>query len=275
MNKSLRGAQRLHYLRKFLLLGILILMFIRPAEKGQSKSTVPFEWRIGEELVYKVKWSFLRLGTLRLHVKDTIQYNGLNVYHVILKIDSNPMLFFVDMHNRYESYIDREFYIYRHRSNERVDGKPFRTDHQFNYADSTVTLTMSAPTDSTERIVKKLPLKRRLFDGITMTFYARANAHRTTQDTLNTFILEERGKVAVHFHGRKEEIEIDAHEEPLKAYYLDGHIDVEGIAGVTGPFKGWFADDWQRPPLKAELKVFIGHVSVELERWKRWSMLSN
>ena len=45
---------------------------------------------------------------------------------------------------------------------------------------------------------------------------------------------------------------------------------MKGIAGVTGPFKGWFAQDAQRPPLRADLKVFIGNVIVKLEKWERW-----
>ena len=46
---------------------------------------------------------------------------------------------------------------------------------------------------------------------------------------------------------------------------------MKGIAGVTGPFKGWFARDRQRPPLRALLKVFIGNVEVELEKWEGWN----
>lgn len=47
-------------------------------------------------------------------------------------------------------------------------------------------------------------------------------------------------------------------------------MNIKGIAGITGPFKGWFAADKQRVPLKAELKVFVGSVKVELEDWKGW-----
>ena len=53
--------------------------------------------------------------------------------------------------------------------------------------------------------------------------------------------------------------------------YLDGTLPMKGIAGVTGPFKGWFAVDKQRLPLKANLEVWIGSVTVELEKWENWN----
>jgi hypothetical protein len=65
-------------------------------------------------------------------------------------------------------------------------------------------------------------------------------------------------------------VRITALDSPIDCYYIDGEIKTKGIAGVTGPYKGWFAADGQRPPIKAELKVFIGSVKVELEEWKKW-----
>ena len=46
---------------------------------------------------------------------------------------------------------------------------------------------------------------------------------------------------------------------------IDGVIEMVGIAGVTGPYKGWFGGSIVRIPYKADMKVFIGSVVVELE----------
>ncbi|MBD3225942.1 MAG: DUF3108 domain-containing protein [Caldithrix sp.] len=246
---------------------IIFFLIVYPSKVrgGESASVPAFQWQIGEQLQYKVKWAFIRLGTLTMHVKDTIRYNGKSLYQVILKIDSNPKLFFVDMHNQYESYIDDQFTIHRHISTEKEDGNPFFADHRFNYEDSTVYLKMTDPQNHRQMIEKQLPMHTKLFDGITMAFYSRANASQTMSDTLTTFILENRGLVEINFSGQEQMVEVEALTKPVSSYYIDGQINVEGIAGVTGPFKGWFAANQTRPPLQAKLKVFIGHVTVELE----------
>ncbi|MGD9899625.1 MAG: hypothetical protein AB7T22_10930, partial [Calditrichaceae bacterium] len=62
-----------------------------------------FQWRVGEELVYKVKWSFLRLGTVKLQIVDTTKIENVPVYHLRFFIYSNPLLFFVNNHSVYNS----------------------------------------------------------------------------------------------------------------------------------------------------------------------------
>jgi hypothetical protein len=57
----------------------------------------------------------------------------------------------------------------------------------------------------------------------------------------------------------------------MPTYFIKGEILMKGIAGVTGPYMGWFAQDNQRPPLKAAMKVFLGNVTVELESWENWA----
>ena len=66
-------------------------------------------------------------------------------------------------------------------------------------------------------------------------------------------------------------VKIKASDALVQTYYVDGKIPTSGIAGVTGPYKGWFAADHQRPPVKAELKIFVGKVKIELEDWKGWN----
>ena len=86
---------------------IILIFLIFPSITFSNKNA--FQLQIGEELTYKVKWSFIRLGTLKLQVVDTLMMNKTFVYHIKLFIDSNPLLFFVNMHSVYETFIDNEF----------------------------------------------------------------------------------------------------------------------------------------------------------------------
>ncbi len=71
-----------------------------------------FKWRIGEELTYKMKWSFIRLGTPKLEIADTSTVEDEFIYHIKLYIDSNPTLFFVNMHNVYNSFINENIQLH-------------------------------------------------------------------------------------------------------------------------------------------------------------------
>ncbi|MBN1155804.1 DUF3108 domain-containing protein [candidate division KSB1 bacterium] len=254
-----------------LLLSIIMLV-LTTAGTTKAEGSV-FQYQVGEELIYKVKWAFLRLGTLRLVVNDTLQMNDRLVYHMQLYIDSNPLLFFVNMHNVYNSYIDEHFRIQLFTAEERIDDVLYKTEYRFNYQDSTIFATLTSIEDPTQIIRKEIELDELLLDGSSLIFYARANVHHVKEESLTTFFEAKKGRVQINFQGEKGREKIDAYAGEIETYYLDGMMDMIGIAGLTGPFKGWFAVDSQRPPIKAKMKVFIGYVTVELEDWKNWDHL--
>ncbi|MGD9487267.1 MAG: DUF3108 domain-containing protein [Calditrichaceae bacterium] len=229
-----------------------------------------FQWKVGEELVYKVKWSFIRLGTVKLQVVDTTKIDNVPVYHLRFFIDSNPLLFFVNNHSVYNSFFDENFRIQKTYSHEKIDNVNYRSEYLFDYADSIIRVIMTDIKDTSNTIHREMEMEKQLYDGIGMIFYARANAGKTKNDTLTSFFETQKGHVVINFKGKKEDIKVGVFDKPYQTYPLDGNINIKGIAGVTGPFEGWFATDGQRPPVKAKLKVFIGNVIVELEEWKNW-----
>lgn len=229
-----------------------------------------FKWKIGEELIYKVKWSFIRLGTIKLQICDTLVVNSTRVYHVKLFIDSNPLLFFVNIHNVYNSYINENFQLHHFFAEEKIDDVTYNAEYRFNYSVNLIYIKMTDINDPTKTIEKSMPFKGTILDGTSLVFYARKYAISTKNDTVTSFFESERGKVAFNFTGKTDRVKLSALDSPIESYYIDGEIKTKGIAGVTGPYKGWFALGKQRPPLKAELKVFIGNVKIELEKWKGW-----
>lgn len=230
-----------------------------------------FQWQIGEELTYKVKWSFIRLGTLKLQVVDTLTIDDTFVYHTRMFIDSNPLLFFVNMHSVYDSFIGEDFYPHLFIADEKIDGVTYKTRYRFNYADSLIHIKMTDVKDTTHIIKKKLPLDEKVQDGMSMIFYARGNVHLKKTETLTAFFEGKKGKLDIHFNSKAKKIRINSIDSPIETYKVFGKANFKAIAGFGGKFSGWFAADKQRPPLKAEMKVFIGSVTVELEHWKKWT----
>jgi len=105
-------------LSKALIFLFLLTVFFSQLHDGfaQPPETSSFRWVVGEELTYKVKWTFIKLGELKLKIlkKDTL--NDRPVYHCRINVDSRPGLPFITIHDVWESYIDSA-YFYSHQFN--------------------------------------------------------------------------------------------------------------------------------------------------------------
>ena len=68
------------------------------------------ELKVGEELTYVVKYSVMKLGEVRLKIKDKKTIDGRTFYVTYAYIDSYSGIPFVDLHQIYESYVDENLY---------------------------------------------------------------------------------------------------------------------------------------------------------------------
>lgn len=243
---------------------VLLFFFVLPLQ-------AEFQWRTGETLTYKVKYSFVRLGTVRLMILDSTQIDSIPVHRIRFNIDSSPLLFFVNVHSVFDCYLDNQMRPIKYIANETEKGKKKIATYHFNYPDSFFTIDMNDETHTTDFTHKVLPLKQNVYDGISLVFYSRSQIHQKRTEKVLAFWEDRVGKITLNFKGPHDPIKIGALEKEMPVYYIDGMFHLKGIAGVTGPFQGWFARDEQRPPLRAYLKVFIGNVVVELEKWERWN----
>ena len=245
---------------------IIVVMMMMPLFTEEKVS----RWRVGEELTYKVKWAFVRLGTLRFRINDTTVMNDERVYHVQFFLDSNPLLFFVNHHAVYETYFTDELKVYLFKCDEEIDGVAYETTYRFDYADSLVYVDMTDENDPSNKITRVNSFRGLLLDGISLLYYAGVNSHCVKTDTVQYMDSGETELAIIDFQGPQGFVKIKALKEPVESCYLEGCIMGEGIAGLKGDFQGWFARDSQSPPLKAKLKVFIGSVILELESWENW-----
>ena len=125
-----------------------------------------------------------------------------------------------------------------------------------------MTLTKRNNADSVTVYNKEIGLPGSVFDGITLAMFTRAHVNMHKSHTLWVFIEDRIGNVDLNLKGEAGKLEIDGIDEKMATFFVDGELHVKGIAGVTGPFKGWFSRDHQRVPLLAEMEVFIGIPSV-------------
>lgn len=262
----------MRYSRSRALLPLLYLSFllISSAVQSQTGPVPSFRWQVGEELVYKVKWTFLRLGTVRLSVVDSLNLGGHSVHRVRLNLDSNPMLIFVNLHSEFECYIDSLFRPLLYITAEREEHRRANFVYQFDFDKKVMYFDKINPTDSSLVNRQAVNLTDNVYEGVSLAMYARAHVAQAGQSKLVTFFEDKFGTININFYGPDDPVKIGARDEPINSCRLDGNLNIKGIAGLTGPFEGWFSCDSRRVPLRAKMKVFIGNVNVELEKWQNW-----
>ena len=125
------------------------------------------------------------------------------------------------------------------------------------------------PADTVVVLDSTATLTHKVQDGLSLLFYARANAKRKAQEDVPVFAFFEHRDTFINFNGELDDVK--ARGKKVDGFYLDGKMKFVGIAGVKDDFKGWFSQDDQSIPLHAKMKAIVGSVRLNLEWWKNWS----
>ncbi|MBI4536075.1 MAG: DUF3108 domain-containing protein [Ignavibacteriae bacterium] len=258
----------------FLLYGVEQLP-IWPAELVHSPHVI----QTGEELVYEVTWTLFKLGQIRLKtVRSTVE-NGEVRYTCVAFIDSYRGLPFIDFHSISSTFMDSTLYSIESHSIENRKGEWWKRIYRFD---------KSARLFITEhdwlKDLKSEPYKPPSFDtlriawekfqdGISLFYYARAHVHEKKSVAVPTIVNGKPGRTLFYFTGSKKIETIDSVPDPIRVVELEGKAEFEGVFGLTGDFKGWFTDDEAAVPVRAQMKVILGNINIELIGWDRkgWS----
>ena len=223
----------------------------------------------GEELTYEVSYSFLKLGEIKIKVRDKKKIKGKTYYSTIAHMDSYPDVPFVSLHMIYESTINNHFYSSFFRGIVKKEDLTSFTNYYFKYDSSLIRIKKGNVdpyqiwTDSTTSA------DREYQDGLSILFYARILSGSGDSVEIPCFVNEK--KVFTDIYSTKDVvgISIDALDYKVACQKLDGNMKFISVFGLTGNFEGWFSDDKASVPILAELKVIIGNVKVELKSWKK------
>jgi len=175
---------------------------------------------------------------------------------------------FVDLHAIFESLMDSLAFS-RTFTGHLKDGQQWTVSrYDFQYDKGRV-LIESGYRDSTVTRRDTLGITGRCQDGLSLFFYARENLYSGRQENVAAVVKEQKVNAFINFRGDRTPVEIDAVDYPIDAVGLEGHLDFEGLYGLTGGFEGWFTNDEARVPVLAKMKVIVGSVTIELMKWNR------
>ena len=225
--------------------------------------------QVGEELLYEVSYSFIKLGQVRLKVLDKKTVNGKELYKTIAFIDSYSGVPFVTLHQTYESTIFSDFTPEFFRGTIREDKYKSYTEYYFDYKKSRIHIKkgkVEPPqvwTDSTTSL--DIPYQ----DGLSIFYYARSNIGTSKSENVPCYVKEEKVFTKINYYDKVEDVSIDAVDYDINCLKLDGEMDFISIFGLTGYFEGWFSNDEAAIPIIAKMHVIIGNITLELKEWKR------
>jgi hypothetical protein len=239
------------------------------AQEAQSVSRV---FQAGEELRYEVKWSFVRLGTITVLTFRDSTCTLATDFKVVMKVESNPDLGFVHIRDYNESLMDAVT----------LTSKQFRAHHrngdeciqiQHSYDEKERTATSSSINTTNGNILERDTLRGvgPFVEGPSLLTFARCVAMKSGKNIVPTMVNGKIYSTIIDFTGQFEDVEIDAFDLPIRTHRYSGCAQWTGgsSAALSGDFTGWISDDDAAIPIRAEMKVILGSVTVELEKWNR------
>ena len=230
-----------------------------------SPSSVLIE---GEELVYNVRYGFIDLGQVKIITAGKVQGEGYTGYNAQATIQSYSGVPFVDLHAIYETTMDSAGFSRHFVARTKENGGWEFVRYLFQYDRGRVVMELGSRDTVIDRR-DTLSLETFYHDGLSLFFYAREQLYCGQMMNIPTFVREKKANTLIDFKKMHKSVETDFIDYPVDVIGFDGTAGFVGVFGLTGDFEGWFSNDDARIPIKANMKVIIGSVTLELVSWKR------
>jgi len=247
-----------------------IYIFAQIDEKIKNIRPVnPSALKVGEELTYVVRYTFIPIGEIKLKVLRMYNKDGRTVYETRANIDSYEGLPFVDLHSVYTSHVtDKYFSEFFFALDKHSYGWTF-TKYDFDYKKGFVVAQRGFRDGWQVHFHDTVKIPGPVQDGLSIYYYARGFARQQGSFDILTYFRENLTTTKINFYKETYPVKIDAVDYNIDCVRLDGVLGYTGIFGLTGNYEGYFTNDEACIPVKASLKVIIGNINVELKSWKR------
>ena len=257
----------------FFLLGLNFFPGDRPKLPAISDPQQSKMLEVGEELEYKVSYSFFNIGTIRMKVLGKDERDGRTFYKTSALIDSNPgMDWLVTLHIRFYSEMDGTVYSYKWIEDDSTKKETHYKIFRFDYESKKAYLESGKVLPSGERKPESsdtIAVDANCQDGLSLFYYAREHVHQKNQESVPTLIEKKQERTLINFRNKRTDADADAVDYAVDVIEFDGKADYVGIFGLTGGFRGWFSNDEASVPILARMNVLLGSIKIQLVRWNR------
>lgn len=234
-------------------------------EKGVAQ-TLPYlkesSFQAGEELSYRLRYGVISAATGTLKVSDSkLKFSSPHTFHLTAfgKTSSAFSIFFT-VNNRYDSYIDGETYLPFYYTENIREGNYRRTDIvRFDHKNKVVTGNkgrFESPVAQTFDLLSAYYFSRNL----DLTSVKKGNAFKLTY-----FLNDEIATLGIEYIGIET---IQTALGPLECLKFSPQIKPGRIFKKDSRLYLWVTNDGNRIPVKAQVEILVGSVTLELTHAK-------
>ncbi|HQI40362.1 MAG: hypothetical protein B6D44_08705 [Ignavibacteriales bacterium UTCHB2] len=220
----------------------------------------------GETLIYKVKWTFIRLGTITIKT-ESIDGNS-DYVKISMLVESSPGLFFINIKEYNESIVDVRNCMSVSYYGDFINGsEKTKIFTSYNQTTGTASVKIIDDVNKKEIFSDTIYNSPRYVEGPSLFFFTRALSKAGRTFNVPTMIEGAIENTKIVFTDTKEELTVDAFPEPVLTRKYYGIAEWEGgtSQGMSGDFTGWITADDAAIPVYAEVEVLLGSLKIELE----------
>lgn len=225
------------------------------APTPESQKSVPFQ--VGERLKYSVGWGkVLNAGTAVMEVQEIVEYQGHDVYRVVVEAKSNAVFsLFYRVRDVLESLIDvdglfsRRYWTKQDEAYEKRERK-----YEFDQEDNVAYYKG-----------KEYYIRYGIQDEVSAVFYVRTLDLQVGQPVyVDIFARGKNWQVKCEAPGT-ETLEVPAGK--FETIIVEPELRFDGVM-KKGKVRVWFSNDEHRIPVQVRSKIAIGSILIRLEDYR-------
>lgn len=259
------------------LLAVLFCVVIAPSTAQETAAPTPgkhpptmnelMQWH--EVFTYEVRYSFFKLGEVKVEVVTDTLAGGRKSWHLKSIITSNSGIPFVGKEeNHYNSlfHIDRNKMKILEYWTDNVDEENYReTEYIFDHKADRV----YGYESEIEQRRDTLALEEPASSGHSLFYRSRLSAGTDTTIHFPVYLNLEKKYITLNNTMETDMRSYDAFPDDVKTYYTKGDADIDGPFGFSGEFESWYLADDLRVPVEARVNVWLGNVKIKLIDYKK------
>lgn len=236
-----------------LLIGTILLSYSQPLPYLKESA-----FQAGEELSYRLRYGIISAAVGTLKVEDSnIKFSSPHSFHLSAHgRTSKAFSVFYTVDNRYDSYIDSQTYLPHYYTENIREGNYRRTDIvRFNHRNRTVVGNKGTFKSTTEQT----------FDLLSAYYFARnldlSQVKQGQSFRLSYFLNDEIATLGIQYIG------IETIKTPLgdlECLKFSPEIKPGRIFKKDSRLYLWVTNDGNRIPVKAQVEILVGSVTLEL-----------
>lgn len=238
-----------------LLLALVGITLTISAQELESRKNMAFQ--PGEQLKYKLRYGFVTAAEATLDVEETdVKFDGKPVFHLIAQgKTSGSFDFFYKVRDRYDSYIDKTELV-PHLYTENIREANYkRTDKVRFYQDQKKIVAQKGTFKGTGQT----------FDLVSAFYFARSldltGIKQGEKLTMNYFLKDEVSPLEIQYLGKER---VKTSLGWFNCLKFSPSIQAGRIFKKDSKLFLWISDDGNRIPVKAQVEILVGTVTLEI-----------